>query len=262
MKHRSPPTSPVVRRWNYLHSVGWKIHCLRSKKKKEIHLFQISYIDMKSGSLRVSVSVYIYCTCAKPCCSADWTWQQKPLSLTSNISHFLSTRLHLRYCVYLQSISFELAPTAGLKQTVSLTPCHLPDLAGCYCSQLQGLTSSCNHLWQSASVLSPCVPPTSFPSALRGYSSLHSVSTLLLSVLPLRDLPDLCRGDWRRGTTQSLAARSMSPWKLILSGSTYCVSTCLLHRAWVHSGTGFWGKVLPNGRAGIVVWLDWFTVCH
>lgn len=81
---------------------------------------------------------------------------------------------------------------AILKQTSSLTPCHLADLAGCYCSQLQGLSSSCNHLWQSASVLSPLVPPTSFPSALRGLDLLalrfNPPAQCLASLRPLRPL--------------------------------------------------------------------------
>lgn len=136
--------------------------------------------------------------------------------------------LQLCCCVYPKHLSLELAPTAGLKQKGSLTPCHLPGLAGCYCSQLQGLSSSCNHLRQSASVLSPFMPPSSFPSAWRGYCSSHSVSTLLLSVLPCWDLLDLWRGDWRGGKTKSIAVQNMSQCKLILSGSTYCVSTCLL----------------------------------
>lgn len=81
---------------------------------------------------------------------------------------------------------------AILKQTSSLAPCHLADLAGCYCSQLQGLSSSCNHLWQSASVLSPSVPPTSFPSALRGSDllalSFNPPAQCLASLRPLRPL--------------------------------------------------------------------------
>lgn len=74
---------------------------------------------------------------------------------TSEIANFnkLQSGWHL-CCIYLP---LSLCG-AILKQTSSLTPCHLADLAGCYCSQLQGLSSSCNHLWQSASVLSPSVP--------------------------------------------------------------------------------------------------------
>lgn len=97
---------------------------------------------------------------------------------------------------------------AILKQTSSLTPCHLADLAGCYCSQLQGLSSSCNHLWQSASVLSPSVPPTSFPSALRGLDLLalrfNPPAQCLASLRPLRPLQRWLK-KWNNGDCSSAA---------------------------------------------------------
>lgn len=185
---------------------------------------------------------------------------QRWLEFDFNASNF---RHCCSYCVYLKSLSFALAPTSGLKQTVSLTPCHLLDLAGCFCSQLQGLSSSCNHLWPSASVFNPSMPPTSFPSALRGSSSLHFVSTLLLSVLLLWDLPDLCRGDWKK--KEQPRAEQGKPYP---HGNRFWVAPhtvlphAFLYKAPVHSGMAFWGRLPANGNAGIVVWLVWFTVRH
>lgn len=117
---------------------------------------------------------------------------------------------------------------AILKQTSSLTPCHLADLAGCYCSQLQGLSSSCNHLWQSASVLSPSVPPTSFPSALRGLDLLalrfNPPAQCLASLRPLRPLQRWLK-KWNNGDCSSAAHVPMQmehEWMQILCFHKLC----------------------------------------
>lgn len=115
-----------------------------------------------------------------------------------------------------------------LKQTSSLTPCHLADLTGCYCSQLQGLGSSCNHLWQSASVLSPWVPPTSFPSALRGLDllalSFNPPAQCLASLRPLRPLQRWLE-KWNNGDCSSAVHVSMQmehEWMQILCFYKLC----------------------------------------
>lgn len=121
-----------------------------------------------------------------------------------------------------QHLSFELAPTSGLKQTGSLTPCHLSDLVGCYCSQLQGLSSSCNHLWQSASVRSPSVPPTSFPSALRGLElltlSFNPPALCLASLRPPRPLQRWLEksNNWERSGAEHVSMQTDSEWIHIL----------------------------------------------
>lgn len=146
---------------------------------------------------------------------------------------------------------------AILKQTSSLTPCHLADLAGCYCSQLQGLSSSCNHLWQSASVLSPSVPPTSFPSALRGLDllalSFNPPAQCLSSLRPLRPLQRWLK-KWNNGDCSSAVHVPMQmehEWMQILFFHMLCWGP----RGWDWAGL----SVMSNGSTGMTVWLVWFT---